>query len=292
MHQQNDTLSLASADDNCLDILSSASSRSSKELMLRAWDASPYTVDRKGKFYRMRPRLTMTLAPRTSALEDPKKVRLLQSRGLDTRFIYLMPETASIPARGTRMPEGVATAFFEKVLRLLPASWNEPDEARTLTLSEDAELMWLEYQDKAEKLCEGLDAPMQEWTIRFASEVVGRIAALFHLLSCADPKTHRTISSEHMAQALALGDLLFEHAKEAFRLMRQDTPEETARKVLGLVTRKSWNVFSARDCYQHVGECHLEREQEVRIMEYVDIVPDVDEVGAADHLEIRERIPE
>ena len=32
--------------------------------------------------------------------------------------------------------------------------------------------------------------------------------------------------------------------------MRQDTPEETARKVLGLVTRKSWSVFSARDCYQ------------------------------------------
>ena len=251
VHQQNDTLSLASADDNCLDILSSASSRSSKELMLRAWDASPYTVDKKGKYYCMRPRLTMTLAPRTSALEDPKKIKLLQSRGLDTRFIYLMPhnDVRSL-ARGRRMPGETARAFFEKVLRLLPASWNEPGEAVTLTLSSDAELMWLDYQDKAERRCQGLDAPMQEWTIRFASEVVGRIAALFHLLSCADPKTHRTISSEQMAQALALGDLLFEHAKAAFRLMCQDTPEETAGKVLGLVTRKSWSVFSARDCYQ------------------------------------------
>ena len=251
VHQQNDTLSLASADDNCLDILSSASSRSSKELMLRAWDASPYTVDKKGKFYCMRPRLTMTLAPRTSALEDPKKVRLLQSRGLDTRFLYLMPHNDSRSlARGRRMPGKTAKAFFEKVLRLLPASWNEPGEAVTLTLSSDAKLMWLDYQDKAERRCQGLDAPMQEWTIRFASDVVGRIAALFHLLSCADPKNDRTISSEQMAQALALGDLLFEHAKAAFRLMRQDTPEETARKVLGLVTRKSWSVFSARDCYQ------------------------------------------
>lgn len=251
VHQQNDSLSLASADDNCLDILSSASSRSSKELMLRAWDASPYTVDKKGKYYCMRPRLTMTLAPRTSALEDPKKVRLLQSRGLDTRFLYLMPHNDSRSlARGRRMPGETARAFFEKVLRLLPASWNEPGEAVTLTLSSDAELMWLDYQDKAERLCQGLDAPMQEWTIRFASEVVGRIAALFHLISCADPKNDRTISSEQMAQALALGDLLFEHAKAAFRLMRQDTPEETARKVLGLVTRKSWSLFSARDCYQ------------------------------------------
>lgn len=251
VHQQNDSLSLASADDNCLDILSSASSRSSKELMLRAWDASPYTVDKKGKYYCMRPRLTMTLAPRTSALEDPKKVRLLQSRGLDTRFIYLMPhnDVRSL-ARGRRMPGETARAFFEKVLRLLPASWNEPGEAVTLTLSSDAELMWLDYQDRAERLCQGLDAPMQEWTIRFASEVVGRIAALFHLISCADPKNDRTISSEQMAQALTLGDLLFEHAKAAFRLMRQDTPEETARKVLDLVTRKSWSVFSARDCYQ------------------------------------------
>lgn len=251
VHQQNDTLSLASADDNCLDILSSASSRSSKELMLRAWDASPYTVDKKGKYYCMRPRLTMTLAPRTSALEDPKKVRLLQSRGLDTRFIYLMPHNdVRALARGRRMPGETARAFFEKVLRLLPASWNEPGEAVTLTLSSDAELLWLDYQDRAERLCHDLDASMQEWTIRFASEVVGRIAALFHLISCADPKNDRTISSEQMAQALALGDLLFEHAKAAFRLMRQDTPEETAKKVLGLVTRKSWSLFSARDCYQ------------------------------------------
>lgn len=251
VHQQNDTLSLASADDNCLDILSSASSRSSKELMLRAWDASPYTVDKKGKYYCMRPRLTMTLAPRTSALEDPKKIKLLQSRGLDTRFIYLMPHNDSRSlARGRRMPGKTAKAFFEKVLRLLPASWNEPGEAVTLTLSSDAELMWLDYQDKAERRCQSLDAPMQEWTIRFASEVVGRIAALFHLISCADPKNDRTISSEQMAQALTLGDLLFEHAKAAFRLIRQDTPEETARKVLGLVTRKSWSLFSARDCYQ------------------------------------------
>ena len=251
VHQQNDSLSLASADDNCLDILSSASSRSSKELMLRAWDASPYTVDKKGKYYCMRPRLTMTLAPRTSALEDPKKVRLLQSRGLDTRFLYLMPHNDSRSlARGRRMPGETARAFFEKVLRLLPASWNEPGEAVTLTLSSDAELLWLDYQNKAERRCQSLDAPMQEWTIRFASEVVGRIAALFHLISCADPKNDRTISSEQMAQALTLGDLLFEHAKAAFRLMRQDTPEETAKKVLGLVTRKSWSVFSARDCYQ------------------------------------------
>ena len=251
VHQQNDSLSLASADDNCLDILSSASSRSSKELMLRAWDASPYTVDKKGKYYCMRPRLSMTLAPRTSALEDPKKIKLLQSRGLDTRFIYLMPHNNSRSlARGRRMPGETARAFFEKVLRLLPASWNEPGEAVTLTLSSDAELLWLDYQDRAERLCHDLDASMQEWTIRFASEVVGRIAALFHLISCADPKNDRTISSEQMAQALALGDLLFEHAKAAFRLMRQDTPEETAGKVLGLVTRKSWSVFSARDCYQ------------------------------------------
>lgn len=251
VHQQNDSLSLASADDNCLDILSSASSRSSKELMLRAWDASPYTVDKKGKYYCMRPRLSMALAPRRSALEDPKKIKLLQSRELDTRFIYLMPHNDSRSlARGRRMPGETAKAFFEKVLRLLPASWNEPGEAVTLTLSSDAELMWLDYQDRAGRRCQGLDAPMQEWTIRFASEVVGRIAALFHLLSCADPKNDRTISSEQMAQALTLGDLLFEHAKAAFRLMRQDTPEETARKVLGLVTRKSWSVFSARDCYQ------------------------------------------
>ena len=53
-----------------------------------------------------------------------------------------------------------------------------------------------------------------------------------------------------MEQALALGDLLFEHAKAAFGLMLQASPAEAAGKVLDLVTRNSWSVFSARECFQ------------------------------------------
>ena len=249
MHEQHDTLTLASADDNCLDLLSAASSKSAKSLVTRAWDASLHVVNRKDRYYCMHPRLTMALSPQESTLADPRKAKLLQSRGLAARFIYLMPGECTL-AKESGMPKEVANVFFEKVLRLLPASWNEPDEARTLTLSEDAELMWLEYQDKAEKLCEGLDAPMQEWITAFANETVGRIAALFHLVSCDDPGTDLVVSSEEMEQALALGDLLFEHAKAAFGLMLQESPAEAAGKVLDLVTRNGWSVFSARECFQ------------------------------------------
>ena len=122
-HEQHDTLSLASSEDNCLDILSSASSRSARELVLRGWDASQHTVDKKSAHYCMRPRLTMALAPRADILADPAKARLFQSRKLATRFIYLVPECgAHTLAKGAQMPEEVANAFFEKVLRILPAS--------------------------------------------------------------------------------------------------------------------------------------------------------------------------
>ena len=250
VHQQHDTLTLASAEDNCLNILSSASTRSAKDLVAQAWNAGQHTVQTKSRAYTMHPRLTMALSPQKNALADPRKVKLLQSRGLDTRFIYFMPADARTLAKCTRMPKEVANAFFENVLRLLPASWNEPEESRMLTLSPDAELKWLEYREKAEMLCQGLDISLQEWTTRLASDFVGRIAALFHLVSCADPRTDLVISSEEMEQALSLGDLLFEHARAAFGLMLQDSPEEAANKVLDLVTRNGWSVFSARECFQ------------------------------------------
>lgn len=250
VHQQHDTLTFASAEDNCLDILSSASTRSAKDLVAQAWNAGQHTVKTKNRAYTMHPRLTMALSPQKNALADPRKVKLLQSRGLDTRFIYFMPDAARTFARGTKMSKEVANAFFENALRLLPASWNEPEEARMLTLSPDAELKWLEYREKAEILCQGLDTSLQEWTTMLASDFVGRIAALFHLVSCADPRTDLVISSEEMEQALSLGDLLFEHARAAFGLMLQDSPKEAANKVLDLVTRNSWSVFSARECFQ------------------------------------------
>ena len=250
VHEQHETLTLASADDNCLDILSSASSRSAKELVAKSWDAAPYTAKKKDRVYSMNPRLTMALSPQKSALAEPRKVKLLQSRGLARNFVYFMPDETRTIASGSKMSKEVASAFFERAMRLLPASWNAPEEARMLTLSPDAELRWFEFRDKAEKLCEGLDAPMQEWTTAFANETVGRIAALFHLVSCDDPRTDLVVSSEDMAQALALGDLLFEHAKAAFGLMLQASPAEAAGKVLDLVTRNGWSVFSARECFQ------------------------------------------
>lgn len=249
MHEQHDTFTLASASDNSLDILSAASSRSAKSLVAKAWDADRHDVNRKDRAYSMWPRLSMALAPQPDALADPKKVKILQSRGLATRFIYFMPIERTF-GEETRAPKEVVEAFFRRVLRILPASWNKPEEARTLTLSRNADLLWRDYQKRADRLCQGLAAPMQEWTTIFASDVVGRIAALFHLVSCDNPRTNLVISAEEMAQALALGDLLFEHAKAVFALMLQDNPEDSARKVLDAVSSSGWSVFSARECFQ------------------------------------------
>ena len=249
MHEQHDTFTLASASDNCLDILSAASSRSAKSLVAKAWDADRHDVNRKDRAYSMWPRLSMAFAPQPDALADPKKVKILQSRGLATRFIYFMPIERTF-GEETRAPKEVVEAFFRRVLRILPVSWNKPEEARTLTLSRNADLLWRDYQKRADRLCQGLAAPMQEWTTIFASDVVGRIAALFHLVSCDNPRTNLVISAEEMAQALALGDLLFEHARAAFALMLQDNPEDSARKVLDAVSSSGWSVFSARECFQ------------------------------------------
>ena len=52
-----------------------------------------------------------------------------------------------------------------------------------------------------------------------------------------------------MARALELGDVLIKHAQEAWSKLKK-AQSEAPEKVLALVLRKGWTVFSARDCYQ------------------------------------------
>lgn len=79
--------------------------------------------------------------------------------------------------------------------------------------------------------------------------MTGEIAMLFHFMSYSCPQNRLVISAEDMARALELGDVLIEHAQEAWSKLKK-AQSEAPRKVLALVLRKGWPVFSARDCYQ------------------------------------------
>ena len=128
---------------------------------------------------------------------------------------------------------------------------DNPEEGIALALAKDAEWMWLAYQDKAKRLCleNEFNVSLREWLALVARDVMGEIAMLFHFMSYSCPRNRRVISAEDMARALELGDVLIEHAQEAWSKLKK-AQSEAPRKVLALVLRKGWPVFSARDCYQ------------------------------------------
>lgn len=128
---------------------------------------------------------------------------------------------------------------------------DNPEEGIALALAKDAEWMRLAYQDKAKRLCleNEFNVSLREWLALVARDVMGEIAMLFHFMSYSCPRNRRVISAEDMARALELGDVLIEHAQEAWSKLKK-AQSEAPRKVLALVLRKGWPVFSARDCYQ------------------------------------------
>ena len=144
-----------------------------------------------------------------------------------------------------------ASVKDETLSILLSTTKDNPEEMTTFTLSQGAERMLVVFQDKVTRLCleKEFNASLQDWIIRVARDVMVEIAMLFHLMASSDPRNRRVISAEDMARALELGDVLIKHAQEAWSKLKK-AQSKAPEKVLDLVLRKGWTVFSARDCYQ------------------------------------------
>lgn len=144
-----------------------------------------------------------------------------------------------------------ASVKGETLSILLSTTKDNPEEMTTFTLSQGAERMLVVFQDKVTRLCleNEFNASLQDWIIRVARDVMVEIAMLFHLMASSDPRNRGVVSADAMARALELGDVLIKHAQEAWSKLKQ-SQSEAPEKVLDLVLRKGWTVFSARDCYQ------------------------------------------
>ena len=144
-----------------------------------------------------------------------------------------------------------ASVKGETLSILLSTIKDNPEEMTTFTLSQGAERMLVVFQDKVTRLCleKEFNASLQDWIIRVARDVMVEIAMLFHLMVSSDPRNRRVVSADDMARALELGDVLIKHAQEAWSKLKQ-SQSKAPEKVLDLVLRKGWTVFSARDCYQ------------------------------------------
>lgn len=116
------------------------------------------------------------------------------------------------------------------------------------SLTKEAKQIWLAYQDSVAKTHEGKAPVLQALLLRIADIAVGKIAACFHVIRFLGRNDERVVSAEEMVQAMKIGDILLDHALETWESTLQKRQAEQAEKVLDLVRREGWTVFSAGDC--------------------------------------------
>lgn len=255
-NSMHNAVGMISAEGGIFDILAGMYSQGvpNLDLFLKAHCGEYFKINRKtGKRYTEldTPLLTVALSPQPSVLQNRSAARVFRGRGLDGRFLYLMPKSL-VGKRDTDPPQmdsALYNRFTAKVLSLLPsATESQAPERVTLYLSPDALDVWLAFaRDLEPELAEGGEFQyMQDWGAKQAG-AVARIAGLFHLLSQDNPGS--AITAETMAQAAKIGSFLAEHAKAAYDLMGADEETENARAVLSWIQRTLPESFSVRECH-------------------------------------------
>ncbi len=120
-----------------------------------------------------------------------------------------------------------------------------------LKIADDAFQVWQTFAHKIEAGMRegGTFAHLTDWAGKLPGAVV-RIAALLHIARHAlDRPWKKEISTDDMAAALRMADVLSAHALVVFDLMGADPALDGARVVLRWIEREGKPEFTFRDCH-------------------------------------------
>lgn len=259
MSEQGGRMGLLEAEGGILDILGGRYTNGAPnlDLFLKAHEGTSVHVDRRNALsVRLeKPCLTIGLSPQPYALTDRQAARAFRSRGLDARFLYLLPKSMvgrrimEPPA----MPRTVQERYRQKVRSLLELPWavdaDGNNVAHRLRLSGEAYRLWVDFAEDVEReLADGGGLELlKDWGGKLAGAAI-RLAGLLHALEHDAPQS-REIEAGTMRHALYLASIFSEHAKGAFQLMGSEPIHECAKAVLGWIRRKGAVSFTERDCF-------------------------------------------
>jgi hypothetical protein len=264
MADQSERMAILSDEGGIFDILAGrySSGIPNLDLFLQAHSGSPVRVDRGSRpsVLLNHPLLTMGLSPQPDVLRALSTKPGFRGRGLLARFLYALPESKMgyRDLQPRQVPEHVVERYAEGI-RALVAMVPRYDEKRkehiphTLSFDGDAYGVWKDHQRRIEVELrqEGRFAGMTDWAGKLPG-AVARLAALLHCarhaLSGAGP-IDRQIDPDTMQRAVAVGELLAEHALVVFDLMNDDGLLESARKAWQHITSGGLTAFTFRELW-------------------------------------------
>jgi hypothetical protein len=214
-------------------------------------------------------RITMAIAA------QPEAVRALQNRpefrgyGLLGRFWYVIPPSPL----GYRtliahpIPKSISDSYFDGISYLLKTQpvQEEGHKPRPNVIGFDAAAhgRWKQYAREVETQLRpgGRFEHMTDWAGKLPG-AVARIAGLLHCVEWAHAQPQGVrVSEQTMLQAIAIGDVLADHALAAFDLMGADEGLAAARRLWSWVEAGRHTTFTMRDAwnplrgtYKHVAD--------------------------------------
>lgn len=194
-----------------------------------------------------RPMMSLGLAVQPAVLQEIGKSKQMHGRGLLARFLWCVPQTM----RGTRqidapqVPEQIRQAYNDN-LRELAASAHGQDALHTIFLDDEAEGMFIGYQEALEpRLAEGSELePIIEW----ASKLAGAILRIAVLIACARERgMPKEVSGADMEAAIEFSEYLEAHAYRAFSTMGILSGDPERSKLIRAIKEHGWTTFNMRD---------------------------------------------
>lgn len=257
--EQGGRLAVQSAEGDIFDIISGQYNNGNPVLtpFLEGHAGDVLKVNRRGRAeYVESPALTIAVCIQPSVLTTIAEKRRLRGQGLLARFLYAIPpdyvgHRRSEPAL---IPDDVMDAFNTK-LKALVMSLAEWDSPMTLTLTDPARKLVIEFMDELEpKLRRGGGEleNLRDWASKLTGAAV-RIAGLLHLAEHLEDGYQQPIAEPTMAHAIEICRYYSDHATCAFGAMREDKNLGLARDALKWLAKRPEDkrgVFSQRDLHR------------------------------------------
>ncbi|MCZ4099869.1 YfjI family protein [Streptomyces sp. H39-C1] len=211
------------------------------EIVLKAWNHEPHSVNRKGGKVLIldRPNLSLGLAVQPGFLTGMGETGdVFEARGLMARFIFSMPEsrvgdreydTDSIPAE-------VRATYNAAVVRMMETLWDN-EQYLEMDLDPKAKELFKTFWEALEPRhkAHGDLAAVEGWAKKLPGQVL-RIAAVLTLFEAPDSLT---VSGEIMDDAISLVPYMIGHARLVADLMSSERQSKLgpARAVLDWLRR-------------------------------------------------------
>lgn len=248
--QNGGAISLINTEGGPFDMMTGQySDRSNLDVYLQAWSGDHIAVDRIGREHLTitNPRLTVALTVQPTVIERLRDRPELAGRGLTARFMYAIPPSNVGYRDLTRTADTIDTSNdYARHLTDLIIEHEKYENFSPLELDPDALQMFLEYRQSLEtrRRPAGDLEHLAEWSIKLESSV----ARTAGMLTIANRAT--TVTVEHMAAAIQIGDYWIAHAHAVADLWGTDPVTALASRILEWAQRQSGGEFSHRDAYR------------------------------------------